>query len=268
MTAIPSDIDRMLWNLTDSRNAQAIADFEGRYPEWKAELDRRLQMLDQLRGARDLATVAIPSGPFIPTVTIPRPNMRVSWTFGALGLAAIAGASFFATRSLLDGPAPSVPLAPAATPQEYPTGNTYIGHRYGAERESAAVPPRGRAGDGADFGGPVPLKALPKAPPGAEPPLPMRKRPMTIHVVSASMQSVLEAISSHALLDLFIAPGTPNPDIRVDYIDMSPMAILQDMGKRFGFTALEEGSDTVLIVPAIDGGGPTPSQPASDPANR
>ncbi|MBI3722315.1 MAG: hypothetical protein HY248_07145 [Fimbriimonas ginsengisoli] len=91
---------------------------------------------------------------------------------------------------------------------------------------------------------------------------------MTIHVVSASMQSVLEAISSHALLDLFIAPGTPNPDIRVDYIDMSPMAILQDMGKRFGFTALEEGSDTVLIVPAIDGGGPTPSQPASDPANR
>jgi hypothetical protein len=44
----------------------------------------------------------------------------------------------------------------------------------------------------------------------------------------------------------------PNPDIRMKYIQVPGSQILSDLGREFGFTALKEGENRFLIVPATD----------------
>ena len=69
---------------------------------------------------------------------------------------------------------------------------------------------------------------------------------------------VLDEISRQSGLRLQLAPDMPNPDVQAFYDKMPALAILKDLGSRYGFSAFTQSNDQVLLVPATDPNAPEP----------
>ena len=49
---IAPDVDKLMWTLAESGQPLAVEDFQGRFPELKVELSRRVQLMQDLRNAK------------------------------------------------------------------------------------------------------------------------------------------------------------------------------------------------------------------------
>ena len=49
-----------------------------------------------------------------------------------------------------------------------------------------------------------------------------------------------------------IAPGLPNPEVKLDYDNMTAFQMLQELGKTYAFTPLMDGERQILILPVRD----------------
>lgn len=97
-STVPPAIDEMIWAAAESDSPDLKADFERRYPEYRAELATRIAMVDVLRKSR-------PVGSTLP-FRAPNPELegnpwrRAIWVpAAAAGLAALAFAAFKITQA-------------------------------------------------------------------------------------------------------------------------------------------------------------------------
>lgn len=243
---IAPDVDQLMWVLAEQSDRKAVEEFEARFPELKFELAKRVALVSNLRGAGKAVRADKPR------FTAPAPQ-SMAW-HRPFALAAIAAAlcvlaygTFFATRTLLSGPrsVPKVePVAGTSRP-EVP--------RSAVKREAPDATP--------NVAIPAP-KPLPIEPPAYVPKYQQRH---SIAIEEAGLLTVLEAIATQTGMQVEVAPGIDDLKISCRYEEATGLEMLRDLGAKFGFTALSQGGNRVLLVPVVDSRSPGNAGPMVPP---
>jgi hypothetical protein len=228
-----------MWAVAEDGRESTFEQFHSRYPEYSAELEKRRQMVGNLKGSRPHAGE---------TRFVPRKQVR---NFGPSRLA-VAGIAVLVLASV--------------TLATYATMKIVNGKREApAPVDSVDIvfnPP--------DFG----TEPMPIQPEVTDKPLqetdvqPLRETPemedvymglVTVQSNDTSLEKAIRDMATQAGLDLTIAPGFQDKRIRISYVKKPCFAALQELGGHFGFTAFKQGSTQILIVPAVDGRLPSAS---------
>jgi hypothetical protein len=234
---LPPDIDRMLWEIAESQDSNAYDDFEARFPQLVGELGKRIQLVRELRDARSSGSHrAVPHfDRRVPTRLGPQPKAILAMAFATLACLAIG--AYVVTGRLANSahviPPIPVPLGPPSS---------------GFIENPLSNPPRTESTGGQE---------IPKTPDYTSklsPPTEVAPylKPQNVRIDRAKLQIAILAVATNGKLEVEFAPNMPNPDIRMDYRNMSAVDILKDLGPRFGFTAFREGGNKILIVPQVD----------------
>lgn len=237
MKQLGPELDQLMWAVAESKDRRAIEDFEARFPQHVLELGKRMAMVRDLRGAR--STNLPRTAPlFVPPIKRSAPRaLRFGWALGAIAMAAIGTAAFYATQRYLAGPTPT----PA--PNEV---------RYVAPEPETVVPENGQSAAGSPQG------TVPQAPTGlADVPPPKYELPQTVARAEIELADAIRLIAEQCGMQVDVGPGLPDIKVGFDYQGITGLAMLQDMGPRYGFTAFDEGEGRVLIIPALDRQAPT-----------
>lgn len=241
MKRIAPDIDQLMWTLAEARDMDAVAEFEKRFPELRLELAKRVALVGGLRGARfEEGRPAPRFQPSSPPASIWGKPLVLAGAFA--GLLVLAWGGYAGTRALLASRASAPP------PVEAPTDTFEPSVEKRQDPAPVAVAP-------------------PQAPATAVPPpqsVPAYLQPLSIRIEDAPLHTVLSAIASQSGLSLEIAPGMPNFTVSVAYDHEPGVRMLQDLGRRYGFSVLGQGGSRVLLVPVVDTASPA-DQPTGLP---
>ena len=227
---LPEDIDRLLWEVAESQDPAAFDDFEKRFPQLVIELGKRIKLVRELRDARDTGDPKKPVPHF--DRREPAPTIRLTPALVGMCVFALAavglGAYSITTHYVNNRPPEVVPLLTPALPSVPPV---VIG------KPSPTSPPGYIANN-------------PTPPPSQQ--VPEYMKPRDFSADRLKLQVALQAVAESGGLSIEFAPNTPNPEIKLQYIGMSSLDIMKDLGVRFGFTAFDQGNHEVLIVPNRD----------------
>jgi hypothetical protein len=248
---LPKDIDDLMWQVAEDQSPELMDEFAARFPEHKGELVRRIQMVRQLKGARPKGAAAPRrfkvSDPH-PTVPLPR------WVFALAGctlLLAGAMAGILVQRFL--NPPPSASQGTGGSSDQGASART----------GGPSNLPDGRGSSGVGTGEPETPSGTGGSSPSVEPPIPQGPfdQRITIEFDRVSLAAVLDAIALKTGVRLQAAPGMPELEIEARYYDLPAIAILNDLGRNFGFTPLKQTETEALLIPAVDPTRPPSSAP-------
>lgn len=239
---IAPDVDQLMWVLSEQNDRKAIEEFEHRFPDLRLELAKRVALVSNLRGAGRAVHTDKPRfhAPAPQTALWQRPAAVLAFA-ACLGI--LAFGAFFATRAMMPSPPPRQPAGQASGSLRLPTP-TLPEPSVDPSQAPLAVAPA-----------PKPLSVDPPAY------VPKYQRRHAIAIEEAGLLSVLEAIATQTGMQVEVAPGVEDLRISCNYREATGLEMLQDLGTKFGFTALPQGGNRVLIVPVVgsgdgEGGGP------------
>ncbi len=237
MKRLAPELDSLIWTLVEKGNARAIEEFLARYPEMKQEVARRSLMVKGLKELKPEAAVEFAPPPFRPAehVRYQRPT-RMVYIVAALVLAALGVASFTVTYIALPKQV-EAPVVEVEVPQADPETFAETG-----------PPPKAQEPSFGELGPEDEQPIKTKAPTVQAP------KAIAITIEDAPLHTVFDLIAAESGLQVIVAPGTPNPSIGVDYKQMTPLEILRDMGREHGFTPMDQGDGSIIIVPAVENG--------------
>lgn len=239
---VPDHLEELVWQVADANDPVLDADFETRYPDFAAEMRARRALTARMKAMRP-AEESIPEFKPREKSDAPEWRERAIWAAAASLVAISVVAASFGAAAYIFRPQPSEPAKseppvvvvnpPAAEPKQ----------------EQTTAPPVQQAD---------PPPAIQDPPPAPETPF---DRLITLRMEQASLSQVLSEVARLAGLSLDTAPGMPDPIIEANYTDSTAREVLKDLGRNFGFTALEQGRSSVLVIPASS----RPSGPAATP---
>lgn len=254
MKRIPPEIENLIWAIAESNEPNAVLEFEQRYPDYTMALHQRIKTVNALKAGKKSPISAAPPR-FSPRETA-APSQPVALYVAAclLVLSAIGLAGFALTRPKTNDAAgltaneklnleePKLPGTDGVV-----RGNPMIDYPNGATQNEAPpvvnpapVPPQNPATTGGDI-----PKYLVKT---------------NLKLQRAPLMVALQLIAETGGLGVDFAPGMPNPDVVIEYRDMSPIEMIQTLGRDYAFTAFEQGDGKILIIPAVE------KEPSSKPA--
>jgi hypothetical protein len=229
MKRVPPDLDRLMWTLVEDGDPRAVEEFGQRFPELRPELGKRLAVMRDLRGARSSLGRRGTPPHFEPPLPGEGSRLKPAWAGAALFVLAVAAfASYALTRTMIATPRAN-PQAPPTQPADSGSQNDFV------------------------------HQPLPK-PNSTEPPQPDEttrvpgpyQQKFSLKIDRAPLLDAIQTVAQRSGMQVQIAPGMDNPDVAVEYTEMTGMEILVDMGKQMGFTSFYEGDGNVLILPAVD----------------
>jgi len=233
MKGVPSDLDQLMWSIAESGDVAAADDFERRFPEWRAELESRISMVRGLKHAKPTARPATPEIPkFVPKPKPAQAPQKVGWVVALSATAVLAFSTFMYVY--LKPPEPVPIQQPEPAPKTQPTTDDWTTDELPSEPQAANP------------------SANSNAPQSQVPPpvtMPWEHR-HDLAIEGAPLVDVLNLIGDVTKLKVEIAPNMPNPTVTVTYTQRTGMEMLNELGRQYGFTALDQGKGTVLIVPA------------------
>lgn len=239
MKGIAPEIDRLMWKIAEDRDETAAADFSQQFPHLRAELEGRMSMVRNLRGAKGAVLGSAAGIPQFEPRYVPTPlySNKFVWA-GALAVLSVMGvASYFVTTSLVKPEAvvvntrPAVYVAPSNKEDVRQFTNVGIG-----APPTTTTPGKPQ---------PYPKETQPAAP------IVNELRPQ-VRFTGTPLVQVLQAVAAETQLTLELAPRMPNPEIDAHYENLTGLEILADLGRKFGFKAFPQEGKRVLIVPTIE----------------
>ncbi|MCA0360724.1 MAG: hypothetical protein LCH41_06695 [Armatimonadetes bacterium] len=232
----PPDVDELMWQLAESGPDEAFEEFFGRYPEHRAELMKRREMVVGLKVAKPIKAKT-PRENFMPSPggESSPPRLQVLGVtvllMAGVVMATLGTLRFLESRQPVPVAAPTT-INPQAI-QEVPSGD------------------QGVAGLSQD-------NSTPPTTPGTAQPgdqtaliLPFEK-PVTVVSRRTTLMSALNDVAVQAGITLESAPGMRDVEIELDYRDVPAIKVIQDLGRVYGFTCLQQTTNTGLLVPATD----------------
>ena len=224
---IPPDIDELMWAIAENDTPDAVYDFEHRFPKYQQELMRRIKTVQALKAqGKTVPSREIPVFQARPVTVDRKP---IHWLgYAAVSIAVVSTAVLAATRNQ-----PNLEPIPAPI-------NT-----------KRAVPPT------------VPeLPGSKNTIPMATPPVDIAKNPpAAIKQSSNKYDAIIEVAKLHDAIQLIgqiahvnitIAPGLENPDVQLNFSQMTAMEMLSALGKDYAFTPIVNGEKEILILPVKD----------------
>lgn len=235
MRKIAPEVEQLMWTLAEHRDPEAIDEFGQRYPDLRGELGKRLALTTSLKGAREIRTTDIPR--FRP-LALPPPiwTRPAGLAMAGVALIGLAFGSYYLTSSLSAPPVseklPTISQQPASARQE----------------------PEGRGGPKVLPDGRLPQSGSPQgAASGNVADLPKHLRPQTLSIKAGKFQDVIALLGQYCGLKIEMPdmpPELADSLIEADYQNMVPLAMLQDLGAKHGFSAFYEGGNKILLIPA------------------
>jgi hypothetical protein len=239
---IPPELNDRLWELAESQDAAAVAEFSASHPELAGELQSRIQLVSGLKHSRPPAPKR--KERFMPSpkrldgepnrwVALAAASMLVASgvfaTFGVLRFVEsrgepenptlTSGQTTASNGSVRQGiPAPGVISAPTETVN--PVGQTN---------------PTGQGSQEPMVQAPRPYQAL-----------------VTIVAKQIALSDALNDIAIQAGVKLESAPGMEDPLIEVDFRGVPLIDVLRRLGAEFEFTPSIQTPTAILLIPARD----------------
>jgi hypothetical protein len=252
-------MDRLMWTIAESGDPKAAAEFEQRFPSLRIELLQRISMLSGLKGARAVHVPEMLRPAFRPASKRFSSNRRRGIAVAALaGFAALAAASYvyvIKRQTVPQEPAPIHVYSPFADIDHANEAGSHYRRLPQSNKEVikpdgspiATKPPITRSKSEIDNHFPLY---------GTEPPIGASKDAAGTPIKKVMMSRVgltdaLKAIGVQCQLEVQFAPQMPNPTVDVDYADTTGIEILQDLGKKYGFSVVSEGKSKVLLLPNV-----------------
>lgn len=230
---IPKEIDELMWTIAEAGDPHAISEFGERYPNMREELLKRMKTVQALKaGSRTIKAKAVPT--FRNTRVRPTNWRLIFATFAATVLVVSSFGVWRLTHS--SKPAVQVP-AVNVEPVKMPDVNMEVN------------PPRGN---------PLPQTGPRTEEPLANPPVVTNPGSLiepgrtSLKLESASLHAAITMIADAAHWRVTIGSGTPDPTVRIDFQDMTPMEMLKELGKEYAFDTLMDGDHAILILPKKD----------------
>jgi hypothetical protein len=245
---IPLEIENLIWAIAENPTPNAVLEFEMRYPDYRLEMLKRVEMV---RGLRVEA-----KGPSFNRQEIPRFEPRVPASGGlggavptglpiALGLA--FAAAVLVTFTIFHAPTPVAPKMPST----------------GAVLSEPASPPMVVYGDSNNLPHIVhPRESVVPQTTQSSPVLPLqpeaRSRVATndgsrdLDLRGVNMVDALDLITSGTNLKLDLGPGFVNQKVTLAFKNKSTNDMLSEMAKDYAFTLIPEGPNRFLLQPIQD----------------
>lgn len=231
---IPPDIDELMWAIAENDTPDAVYDFEHRFPKYQQELLRRIKTVKALKSqGREAPSREIPIFQARPAAVDPRPTQWLGIV--AVSVAVISTAVLAATR-------PRAERVPLPAPVE--TG--VRSHKpIQAPIDVQPAPP------------PV-QQAQPPVDPAKVPPQPKSNEAKRFDAIVevAKLSDAIQMIAMSGGVNVTIAPGLENPDVKLNFTQMTAMEMLTALGKDYAFTPVINGEREILILPVKEDPGP------------
>ncbi len=230
-SAIPPEIDSLMWAVAESRDPNAADNFVSRHPQYKSELGQRIATVRALKGSKPPAPLYSrrfrPSQPPVPVFA------RFRWAAASVALAGVAVAAYYGGMAMFDKkPVPVTAVQGSSdVVTNFPKQGNDLEYRPNNSSTTVQNPP------------PTVPDDQPSTPP---------ERTFTLKLEDISLTDALESIGMQTAFSIDVAPGFPNPKVTIDYRDATLDQILMDMGQRFGFTPFKQGKSEYLLIPAVD----------------
>ncbi len=245
---IPSEIDALMWEVAEANSIELMDQFGRRYPEYRQELVKRIQMVRGLKGARPEDAPKPAEKSFKPSSGVKEPHWSTRLLPVGIGVLVLASVSF-ATYSIV---AYNSSRKTTSTAEEQPVAKV---PGWDTPVNEPVVPPT------------TPLEnnqleneTWINGVPPTTPPIPPLETKVTIRIQGATLTEVLKGIAAQAGIKIQQAPGMPNPEIVAMYTDVPAMTVINDLARHFQFTAYAQGEREVLLFPAVDQNNAPPDQ--------
>ncbi len=238
MRKFSPEIDDLMWTVAESGDPAAVDEFCVRHPESADEARKRFTMVANLKGSRPKSARRSSPERFMPSARQVGPGVP-RWGYVAATALVLAGivVATVGTVRYLD--------TKAKLAGQEGSGGTMQGF----EQPTVIVPAGGQPTQ-QDRPGGQPTAETGGAP-APEVVLPF-DRLVTIVSKNASLSACLNDIALQAGIKLESAPGMPELNIELDYRETPAIAVLQDMGRVFGFSVMRQDASTALLIPAVD----------------
>lgn len=243
MKPIPQPIDELMWLVAEQRDPAAVDAFARRYPEYRAEMLDRMDLVRTLKDARPAARGAVPQ--FRPPVASTTPRWAPRWAMAAaasIALVAVGVASYRIVGSLNRPDFPEPPPMVAEVPAKPPVSSTF-GSQKGTGMGIAPGDER-RSGHS---------EARPSDPrmSGLVEDLLPSEVPVVVRSKEIGLIQALKEVERQSGLVLILAPGLPDDVVSVD-LEGPAMIVLREMASTYGFSVFDQYDGTVNVIPAVD----------------
>ncbi len=224
---IPPDIDELMWAIAENDTPDAVYDFEHRFPKYQQELMRRIKTVQALKAqGKTVPSREIPVFQARPITVDRKP---IHWLgYAAVCIAVISTAVLAATRN-----------QPTIEPKPAPVNTKRVA--------TPDVPLLPRTN-------PVTPQAVPPVDPAKNPPPAPKNDTKKYDAIMevAKLHSAIQLIGEIAHVNITIAPGLENPDVQLNFTQMTAMEMLTALGKDYAFTPIVNGEKDILILPVKD----------------
>jgi hypothetical protein len=226
---IPIEIDELMWGIAESGDRNATRQFEERYPKYKEQLQKRLTTVQALKA----------SGKVIPERVLPafKPQTVAPFQPKPFYFAAGFGAVCLALAGIWSTTRPSaevqkqIPIVVQTNDQNAPPT---VAIKENLPQPAVVTQP------------PAVANEIPTEPIEVQDPITPKT---SLNLANASLHTAIKLIGAAGKLNVTIAPGTPNPEINIDFVDITPMEMLKQLGEEYAFTAVIDGDRDILILP-------------------
>lgn len=269
---VPNDIDQIIWEIAESNRAEDVLDFERRYPAYRLELHKRIKMVTALKQGKPGETETTPAK-FTPRTEATKRNRGLHpalVAFAAVMAVVAVGGVVQSIASKRPEVQTRVETPRQPSPSTYNQGG-YVPQNQDTLPPSPPVNPEGTPNPVATDSQPrldaagQPMDSGLLSPPPASENVPEFHKKKSLKIAKAPLIAALKLIADSGGLRCEFAPGFPNPDVIIDFQEMSPVEMIQQLGKDYAFSTFEEGERNLLFVPAVES--PTPSKGGQNRGN-
>ncbi len=251
---LPADVDELMWQIAESGDTDAVTEFHEKYPHFSSEMTKRIAMVTGFKGSRP-KSASKKRDRFMPSRNVaPAPRTLPIWSIAALVILFAASISFATYGIIKFTNQKQEQIQPFAQTNPYPTmstGGTGNSNPDPSQTQQAPLPDNKN-----------------QTPPVAT--IQPFDRSVTVVSGRVSINTALNDIASQAGIRIELAPGFEEIEIMIDYREVPAIQVIDDMGRNFGFTALRQTHNSILLIPAEDANrrdpqnSPGSSRPAQD----
>lgn len=252
---IPPDVDELMWAIAEQDDPNAVYQFEMRYPKYAEEMLRRLKAIDALKISGKVVdrTSVTPQVPAFRNIEVAKPSYVVPAVVAGLTTVAIAAVIVVSNSRVnrLESPV-AVNLNPATVNRNVdrnqssqnlnPTVSTQQIPNYNLSQNNYVVPPMN-----------------PTPSPSYSPPnyadsnsLGMSEPKKSLILEAAPLHAAIMLVAEAGKLQVTLAPGLPNPEVKLNFENMTAKEMLDELGATYAFTVLPDGERRYLILPIKD----------------
>lgn len=238
---IPKEIDELMWLVAESTDPTAIEDFQNRYPTYQGELIKRIRAV---RALKEAGKAPVSQPPVFVKPASPIKPFR--WWAAGVAFAALSVVAFGAWRMM----PPSYDHQTSGANNPGPVINTQ--HVRGPDQSPNDTRTQFTNEESQSANNAMPQAPVQQKPVEDEMPFYPEDSRTSVTLEMAPLHAAIHAIAASGNYTVTIAAGTPNPEVKVNFENMTPFEMLKQLGDEYAFVPVIDGQNAILIIPKRD----------------